>query len=213
MRFDLADINTLATGAPTYHRLSDASRLLALALLTQAGERWQWRNSGAKLTDTQWDEAQLIVDGAIEELLQPMLTGMIILWTTDTIPPNFLLCDGAAISRADYAALFDALGTTYGAGDGLLTFNLPDLSGRVAVGQSVSTSLGEDGGEAAHTLTIDEIPAHGHGYHRATDLPTTVGEIPGTAAFSFSATTDNAGGGQAHNNMPPYLVLNYIIKT
>jgi microcystin-dependent protein len=74
-------------------------------------------------------------------------------------------------------------------------------------------SLAATGGAETHTLTVNEIPAHGHGYHRALDVPVTFGEIPGTTALSFSATTDDAGGGQAHYNMQPYLVLNYIIKT
>lgn len=214
MRFDLADISDLATGMPpTYHRLSDASRLLSLGLLTLAGDRWQWRNNGEKLTDVEWDTAEAMVTSAVEEFLQPMLTGMVLIWTTNTIPGGFLLCNGAAISRADYADLFAVCGVIYGEGDGETTFNLPNLAGRFPAGTSGSMSLAATGGEANHTLTTDEIPAHNHGYHRATDLPTTVGEIPGTAAFSFGATTDNTGGGQAHNNMPPYQVFNYIIKT
>lgn len=211
---DLADITSLAAGMPaTYHRVSDVSRLLALALLTQAGDRWQWRNDGAKLTDAQWDTAQALIDGAVEEFLQPMLTGMILLWTNDTIPTGFLLCNGAAVSRTDYAALFGALGTIYGEGDGLLTFNLPNLTARFALGGGGGYGLADTGGEVQHTLTANEMPAHDHSYHRAWDVPVTFGEIPGTAAVSMGATTGSAGGGQAHNNMPPYQVINYIIKT
>lgn len=214
MYFDLAQIEDIIVSMPdSYHKLSDSSRQLSLSLLTVAKERWRWRNNGAKLTTEEWDQAEAMVDQAIEELIETMLTGMILLWTTDTIPDGFLLCNGAAVSRTDYAALFAVCGVTYGVGDGEFTFNLPDLTGRVPVGQSSTISLGEDGGEAEHTLTIDEIPAHDHSYHRALDGPVTFGEIPGTAAISWNATTGSAGGGGAHNNMPPYLGLNYIIKT
>lgn len=71
MSFDLADITNMATGMPpTYHRLTDASRLLALGLLTLARDRWQWRNNGEKLTDVEWDQAEAMVDQAIEELIE-----------------------------------------------------------------------------------------------------------------------------------------------
>lgn len=79
-----------------------------------------------------------------------------------TAPQGYLLCDGSAVSRNDYADLFAAIGTVYGAGDGSTTFNVPDLSGRVVLGVSQSHALGTSGGEAAHTLTENELPAHTH---------------------------------------------------
>jgi microcystin-dependent protein len=77
-------------------------------------------------------------------------------------PEGYLLCDGSAVSRTDYADLFTAIGTTYGAGDGATTFNVPDLSGRVVLGVSQSHTLGSTGGEATHVLTSSELPAHVH---------------------------------------------------
>lgn len=77
-------------------------------------------------------------------------------------PQGYLFCDGSAVSRDTYAALFAAIGTTYGAGDGSTTFNLPDLTGRVAIGVSGTHALGTTGGEASHVLSAQEIPSHDH---------------------------------------------------
>lgn len=107
-------------------------------------------------------------------------------------PDGWLLCDGAEVSRTTYAALFDAIGTAYGTGDGSTTFNLPNMSGRFPIGHASITPsknssssgfnggnnpygydtstygngyfpLGEMGGEAVHWLTTNEIPPHNHG--------------------------------------------------
>ena len=77
-------------------------------------------------------------------------------------PGNWLICTGQAVSRTKYQKLFDVIGTTYGEGDGSTTFNLPDLRGKVAIGQSTTYELGASGGEATHTLSINEIPSHTH---------------------------------------------------
>ena len=88
--------------------------------------------------------------------------GIVMPFAGSTAPQGYLLCDGSAVSRTDYADLFAAIGTTYGAGDESTTFNLPDLSGRVVLGVSQSHALGTTGGEATHTLTEQELPAHTH---------------------------------------------------
>ena len=88
--------------------------------------------------------------------------GIVMPFAGSTAPHGYLLCDGSAVSRTDYADLFTAIGTTYGAGDGSTTFNLPNLSGRVVLGVSQSHALGTTGGEASHTLTEQELPAHSH---------------------------------------------------
>lgn len=79
-----------------------------------------------------------------------------------TAPAGFLECDGSAVSRDTYATLFDVIGTTYGTGDGSTTFNLPDLSGKVALGVSSNHALATSGGEETHALTSSEIPSHTH---------------------------------------------------
>lgn len=88
--------------------------------------------------------------------------GIVMPFAGSTAPHGYLLCDGSAVSRTDYADLFTAIGTTYGSGDGSTTFNVPDLSGRVVLGVSQSHALGTTGGEATHVLTEQELPAHSH---------------------------------------------------
>lgn len=146
--------------------------------------------------------------------------------TTD--PAYWLICDGRAISRTAYAELFAVIGTTYGSGDGSTTFNIPDLRGRVAVGHNTTYGLGASGGEATHTLSVNEMPSHTHSFVKggaSININVTSG-VETTSGFESASTGGlwggnkkansaiaNAGGGQAHNNMQPYLVTNYIIKT
>ena len=148
-------------------------------------------------------------------------TGSVTMFAGSTAPNGYLLCDGSAVSRATYSYLYDVIGTSYGTGDGSTTFNLPNLSGKVPVGYDSSDSdfdtLGETGGEKTHTLTVDEIPSHRHKIDSFGTNPTTnatgtwksrsfAGANPGEAYSQYT------GGGEAHNNMPPYIVMNYIIK-
>lgn len=88
--------------------------------------------------------------------------GIVMPFAGSVAPQGYLLCDGSAVSRTDYADLFTAIGTTYGVGDGSTTFNVPDLSGRVVIGESQSHALGTTGGEASHVLLEAELPAHAH---------------------------------------------------
>jgi microcystin-dependent protein len=88
--------------------------------------------------------------------------GIIMPFAGTVAPENYLFCDGSAVSRSTYATLFDVIGTTFGAGDGSSTFNLPDLSGRVPLGVSQAHALGTTGGSETVTLTESELPAHVH---------------------------------------------------
>lgn len=155
--------------------------------------------------------------------------GAITSYAGSIAPTNWLICDGSAISRTAYADLFDAIGTTYGVGDGSTTFNLPNLKGRVITGLDTSQTefdtLGETGGEKAHTLTIAEMPSHKHddlnwttdSYHVSFNSGNSSGVLlnPDASLISYSEgafRTANAGGGQPHNILQPYMTLNYIIK-
>ncbi len=140
-------------------------------------------------------------------------------------PNGWLLCDGSAVSRTTYADLFDMIGTTFGAGDGSTTFNVPDLRGRFPLGldnmggssanrvtDTQADVLGGSGGEETHTLTEAEMPAHTHTYTETGGFNKTTGW--GTDGLGTQAsTTGSTGGGSAHNNMPPFLAVNYLIKT
>lgn len=158
--------------------------------------------------------------------------GAIMQWAAVAAPTNWLLCDGSAVSRATWPSLFAAIGTTYGSGDGSTTFNLPNLKGRVGVGldssQTEFDALGETGGAKTHTLLASEMPSHTHDIYAnsfAGDLKIVMGPRGGDGSL-YSVTDSgndasntgsvfynkNTGGGGAHNNLQPYIVLNYIIK-
>lgn len=88
--------------------------------------------------------------------------GVIVAFGGTSAPAGWLLCDGTAVSRATFYALFSSIGTVYGAGNGTQTFNVPDLRGRTALGASVGFAAGSSGGTVSHTLTTDQMPGHWH---------------------------------------------------
>lgn len=169
-------------------------------------------------------EINKVTDDNMNEIKDTINTntpvGSISLFAGTTAPSGWLICDGSAVSRTTYANLFSVIGTTYGTGDGSTTFNIPDLQGRVPVGyKSSDTSfdtIGETGGEKTHTLTVDEIPSHHHDV--GWDYEGSTGSGHGTLIRpqwnnpQYQYDTSNTGGGQAHNNLQPYIVMNYIIS-
>jgi microcystin-dependent protein len=152
------------------------------------------------------------------------LPGVIKAYAGPTAPAGYLLCDGTAVSRTTYAALFAVCGTAFGAGNGSTTFNLPDLRGRVPAGVdgaaqrlSANDALGNSGGTEKHTLAIAEMPNHFIYNNGVPILNTGIGALAaGTDRFpkvaspgGFSETTTTT----AFNVTQPYQVVNYIVKT
>src|SRR5947207_6893853 len=142
-------------------------------------------------------------------------------------PKGWALCNGQLLPINQNQALFSLLGTTYG-GDGRVNFALPNLQGNVPIHVGNGHTLGERGGEQAHTLSIAELPTHTHvasGTSTSTDpngtnIPTgnLLASVPGeiyAAAGSLVAmgatTIGNTGGSQAHLNMQPFLTLSFCI--
>ena len=98
----------------------------------------------------------------IAKMSKTVLVGEIKPYAGSNEPAGWLKCDGRAISRTDYSALFNVIGTTYGTGDGSTTFNLPDLRDRFPVGAGDTYDAGDTGGEAEVTLTTNQMPSHNH---------------------------------------------------
>jgi microcystin-dependent protein len=166
--------------------------------------------------------------------------GVITAFAGSTAPTGYLICNGAAVSRTTYAALFAIIGTTFGSGDGSTTFLLPDLRSKtiVGVGQGsglTNRTLASTGGAETKTLAVSEIPSHnhtindpGHSHSQNTvndDFNNSGGNPPGFTAdgagsrtwYNINSSTTGisvnyTGGGAAFNMMNPFLSLNYIIK-
>ena len=173
---------------------------------------------------------------------QGVNTGIIVPWTSTSVPSGFLECNGSNVSRSTYADLFAVVGTTYGSGDGGTTFGLPDLQNNVALGRSNNKALASTGGAdtastagsvsvagaaADHTLTSDEMAAHTHNQaytgagpyacgegNQATITSTTSGAAGQSSAHGHNVTV-NAGtySGSATSVLQPYVTLLYLIKT
>ncbi len=248
---------------PTWNALSGDATITSGGALTVTGLR------GVAVAATSPSNGQLLTYSSGSTSWAPAAapssvpTGLISPYGGSSAPSGWLNCDGSAVSRATYSALFTAIGTTYGAGDGSTTFNLPDLRGRASVGIGQGSGLtnraiGASGGEESHTLSSGEMPAHSHtvtvsdsghshgvsdpghahtgilgyatgdgdnliwnpgapriwntsfGYATATN---TTGISVNSAATGITASTASVGSGGSHNNMQPFLALNYIIKT
>lgn len=91
-----------------------------------------------------------------------MFIGNIIAFTGQSVPSGYLVCDGSEVGREEYSELFAVIGTTYGAGDGIATFNLPSISGKTLLCASPSHLIGSIGGEETHTIVSSEMPSHAH---------------------------------------------------
>ena len=165
-------------------------------------------------------------------------TGTVVPWTAVSIATGFLECDGTAVSRTTYAALFAIVSTTYGVGDGSSTFNLPDLQDNIAMGKSGSKSLASTGGAntttttgnvggstANATLSTSQLASHSHGGGGSSG--TNGHHNPNENQKYYSSTnTGSSGSGSGHSHnmsatfsgdatsvLQPYLTLIYIIKT
>lgn len=149
--------------------------------------------------------------------------GGILIWpaSINDLPVSYRRCNGQALSRTVYEDLFELIGTIYGSGDGSTSFNLPNLSTRVVTGQSDSDTqfdqIGETGGSKTHLLTTNEMPAHTHDirYRSGDTSGSGVISASGQSGSSSGTVTNGAssrGGGQAHNNLQPYMVMNYVMR-
>ena len=161
-----------------------------------------------------------------------VVTGALLMWPTTSAPTGYLSCNGAAVSRTTYSALFAVVGTTFGAGDGSTTFNLPNYTNRMPYGTTIGTTGGSaDSIVPSHTHTASSSvsdPGHYHNFtsplagppnsgqsvradaNQATAYYNTASAVTG---ISVATTVNAAGVSPTGANLPPYLGINFIIKT
>ena len=164
-------------------------------------------------------------------------TATIVPWSSSSVPTGFLECNGAAVSRSTYSALFAIVGTTYGAGDGASTFNVPDLQDNVAMGKSGTKALASTGGAntvqnsgtiggstANATLSTAQLASHTHTSGADNSTVGRSGSDAGSAVPGSNSGNAGSGTGHSHNLsatftgdatsvVQPYLTIIYIIKT
>lgn len=188
------------------------------------------------INDTNLNQMQLNIENAINAQVagDTLPIGSIVPYTSDTIPENWLLCNGQAVSRTTYSILFGIIGTTYGVGDGSTTFNLPNLKGKVAVGkdstQTEFDTLGETGGNktVSHTHELSngyaqiQIRSEGQVQYNEVNVGantwvanyqgagTTAGDISATG--NYGAKLGGSSNSTSIDVTQPYIITNYIIK-
>jgi len=227
-------VTIAATDTNTWKANSSSSEGYVASGSGQANKIWKTDASG----NPAWRDI-----GVDPDRLCPV--GKIDMFAGSSAPSGWFICDGSAISRLDYPELYAVIGTTYGAGDGSLTFNLPDLQGRVPVGVSSSYALASTGGSTTVKLT-DAQMAHGHGFtqptvnggshrHTVVNQNQTTYLVPGGSYYGLisnssgnytgydgghshtvkNGAVSNLSGASstrtAHDNMQPYIAINYII--
>ena len=160
-----------------------------------------------------------------------VLAGFIQMYGAASAPTGWLLCNGAAVSRSTYATLFALIGTTYGAGDGSSTFNVPDMRDKFPVGSGSTYALNATGGSAdstlpshTHTATVTDS-GHSHNLSNTggsgssgggnLSIDSAISGTLTTASATTGITVANATAGTSatNTNLPPYRGINFIIKT
>jgi microcystin-dependent protein len=170
------------------------------------------------LTVSFLDQDNVELPITIPESVGQAAVGSIKLWPSNTLEDGWLICNGDTLSRATYSALFDEIGILWGNGDGSTTFHLPDLRGAVPLGVSGSHALASGGGSETVTLTESQLP------ELTVEIPfdKTVGITLLGAGEAFkevvgipsnTVMSNPFGGGEAHNNLPPYKALHFVIYT
>jgi len=187
--------------------------------------------TAASGTNTQQIATTAFVQSAVAS---SAITGEIKMWTGTSAPTGYLLCDGSAVSRTVYSALYAVLGTTYGSGDGSTTFNLPNFTNRMPIGAGDLYANGGTGGSkdaivVSHTHTATSTvtdPGHTHSDNgNVLTFGTTSGPDSGqswnathntgsaTTGITVATTVASTGSSGTNANLPPYLGVRFIVKT
>ena len=188
------------------------------------------------LFDAEFERIQTAVNSKADQTTVNAITSVptaaVLPFGGTSAPAGFLLCNGQAVNRTAFSALFAAVGTAFGGGDGETTFNVPDLGGRVIAGREAtadrlqsggvdSTVIGENGagGSDTHLLLSTEsgLPAHNHTFNYLSYEANSTqngGSMVRGGTLDYSTSTAGPANAQSpHNNVQPTMMMNFIIKT
>lgn len=183
------------------------------------GDAWQYVKEASyeDLENCKEEIEEKIEDIKSQVTSSALPIGVIMMWSSSIAPDGWLICDGSSFSQTDYPKLHEILPSN----------KVPDLRDKFVVGAGHDYNVGDTGGEKEHTLTINEMPSHDHNWFGDDDLVNYVNNWGGSLVSdsgNYDAesveqdykskvyTTSKTGGGQAHNNLPPYYALTFIIK-
>jgi len=215
--FQTGSASDALTVSGTFTASGNANFTGEVQLNGSAGTAGQYLTSQGSGSDPTWTS------------LTAFQSGMLMMWTTATAPAGWLLCNGSAISRTTYATLFAVIGTTFGSGDGSTTFNLPDYRDRMPIGAGTTYSLNSQGGSKdatlvshTHTATVTDS-GHSHSYDGVAfgdgggsgeyDSEGPQSRTTGTATTGITVSNSTEGSSATNANLPPYLGIQFIIKS
>lgn len=223
-RLDWESIQGLSLPERNIIALTHVGAILILANSVFYRQRYNWEYDGNDITDTQWDEIGHCI-GRMEHELMSGLVGMIVPHFMGSIAGlNLLPCDGSIYNREDYPLLYAAIKSVFQIDAD--TFYVPDLRGLFPRGETEDEPMGSSGGEEFVTLQDYEMPVHTHtaqphAHSEVGAVSTIINgglEAPASAATPLPTTTgletviiDNAGGGEPHENKPPYRTVGFAI--
>jgi len=202
--------------------ISERTQQLLLAALNDMSYRNRWSPDD---DDSVWDEIDAQIAEStyeiITEVSSPIMdftpVGVVVMYGHHTtLPEKWLFCWGQEVDIDDYPELYASIGWAYGSPSIETKFKLPNMVDRFPLGADASDfsqEIGNTGGTETHTLTIAELPAHNHTIAKAVSTGSSATQAaPGGGGTGTTQNTGSQGSGSAHNNMPPFLRIEFIIK-